>query len=54
MGDAKRLRDKACKMKAGMMGLAEGHQPHVLDAIELEHEVWDAMNQDGIAMCDLA
>ena len=37
MAEAPRLHQqvKALKIKAGTMGLAQDHQPHVLDAIEL-------------------
>ena len=36
---------EACK-SAGIMGLAEGHQPHLLDAIELGRAAWDKVSQE--------
>ncbi|CAM9570371.1 unnamed protein product [Phaeothamnion confervicola] len=39
------------KMPAGTMGLAEGHEPHMLDAIEFGMEAWAAVSEETIARC---
>ena len=51
MDEAPWLREQAKvrKMKAGTMGLVHGHQPHILDAIELGHAAWDKISEETIA-----
>ncbi|CAM9882238.1 unnamed protein product [Phaeothamnion confervicola] len=39
------------KMAGGTTGLGEGHEPHVLDAIELGVEVWAATLEETVARC---
>lgn len=53
MSAAEQLREqgKARKMKAGTMGLAEGHQPHVLNAAEILCEAWDHVHPEAIVRC---
>ena len=33
-------------MKAGTLGLAQGYQPHILDAIELGRTAWDGVSKE--------
>ena len=40
-------------MKAGTLGLAQGYQPHILDAIELGRTAWDGVSKEVIARCVL-
>ena len=51
MDEAPRLREqaKARKIKAGTMGLTHGHQPHILNAIELGRAAWGKLFQETIA-----
>lgn len=49
VADALRAEAKARKMKAGTMGLAQGHQPHVRDAAELLQKAWASVTAQDIA-----
>jgi len=55
MAEARELRRQAKeqKMKAGTLGLAQGYQPHILDAIELGRTAWDGVSKEVIARCVL-
>ena len=55
MAEARELRRQAKeqKMKAGTLGLAQGYQPHILDAIELGRTAWDGVSKGVIARCVL-
>lgn len=46
-----RAQAKEPKMVAGTMGLAEGHQAHLLDAAELLHAAWIDVTPPTIARC---
>ncbi|CAM9967348.1 unnamed protein product, partial [Phaeothamnion confervicola] len=48
---ALRAAAKAMKMPAGPMGLAEGYDPHLLDAMELMKAAWGAMEEGSVARC---
>lgn len=52
---AETLRDQAkqLKMKAGTMGLAQGHRPHVRDAAELLQKAWASVTARDIARSGL-
>lgn len=41
----------AIGMMAGLMGLDEMHNPHLLDFSELVHEAWQNVNTGAIATC---
>ena len=47
--DTLRAQAKARKMKAGTMGLAQGHQPHVRDAAEFLEKAWASVTAQDIA-----
>ncbi|CAB1101512.1 unnamed protein product [Ectocarpus sp. CCAP 1310/34] len=49
VADTLRTQAKARKMKAGTMGLAQGHQPHVRDAAELLQKAWASVTAQDIA-----
>ena len=49
VADTLRAQAKACKMKAGTMGLAHGHQPHVRDAAKLLQKAWASVTPQDIA-----
>jgi hypothetical protein len=49
--DELRATAKARKMPAGMMGLAEGYDPHLLDAMELAKASWAALEEGSVARC---
>ncbi|CAB1111078.1 unnamed protein product [Ectocarpus sp. CCAP 1310/34] len=51
MADTLRAQAKARKMKAGTLGLAQGHQPHVRDAAELLQKAWASVTAQDIARC---
>ncbi|CAB1115493.1 unnamed protein product [Ectocarpus sp. CCAP 1310/34] len=51
VADTLRAQAKARKMKAGTMGLAQGHQPHVRDAAELLQKAWASVTTEDIARC---
>ncbi|CAB1110321.1 unnamed protein product [Ectocarpus sp. CCAP 1310/34] len=51
VADTLRAEAKARKMKAGTMGLAQGHQPHVRDAAELLQKAWASVTAQDIARC---
>ncbi|CAB1103823.1 unnamed protein product [Ectocarpus sp. CCAP 1310/34] len=51
VADTLRAQAKARKMKAGTMGLAQGHQPHVRDAAELLQKAWASVTAQDIARC---
>jgi hypothetical protein len=53
MTSASQLRQAAAarKMRAGTKGLAEGHDPHVLDAAELAFEAWEGLDSESVARC---
>ena len=55
MAKARELRRQAKeqKMKAGTLGLAQGYQPNILDAIELGRTAWDGVSKEVIARCVL-
>ena len=55
MAEARELRRQAKeqKMKAVTLGLAQGYQPHILDAIELGRTAWDGVSKEVIARCVL-
>ena len=42
---------KAAKMRAGTMGLNEGHAPHVRDVMDILHEVWEEVPASKIKNC---
>jgi hypothetical protein len=46
-----RKRAKERKMTAGSMGLAEGHDPHVLDVADMALLAWKDVQQESIARC---
>ena len=48
-----RAQAKERKMKAGTMGLAQGHHPHVLDAAELLRKAWAGVTATNIARSGL-
>ena len=48
-----RAQAKASKMKAGTMGLAQGHQPHLRDAAELLQKAWGSVTPQDIARSGL-
>ena len=45
------LRNAAKGMKAGMKGLDEGHDPHMLDVTELLKDAWDDVTLRTVARC---
>ena len=51
MAETRELRRQAKeqKMKAGTLGLAQGYQSHILDAIELGRRAWDGVSKEAIA-----
>ncbi|CAB1099057.1 unnamed protein product [Ectocarpus sp. CCAP 1310/34] len=51
VADTLRAQAKARKMKAGTMGLAQGHQPHLRDAAELLKKAWASITAQDIARC---
>ena len=55
MAETRELRRQAKeqKMKASTLGLAQGYQPHILDAIELGRTAWDGVSKEVIARCVL-
>ena len=44
---------KSRKVKAGTMGLAQGHQPHVRDAAELLQKAWSRVTPQDIVRSGL-
>ena len=49
VADTLRAEAKSRKMKAGTMGLAQGHQPHLRDAAELLKKAWASVTPRDIA-----
>lgn len=49
--DGSRQQAEDRKMASGTMGLAEGCEPHLLDAAELGHAAWEAVPAKTIARC---
>jgi hypothetical protein len=53
MYTAAQLREqaKARRMTKGTMGLAEGHDPHILDACELALDAWKDVERESVVRC---
>lgn len=47
-----RKQAKERNMSRGTLGRSEGHQPHILDAVELGVTGWEEVTQSTIAVCD--
>ncbi len=47
------LRENAikAKMKAGTMGLSEGHAPHLRDVMDILNEVWEEITAESVKNC---
>lgn len=44
-------RDDSRALRAGMRGLGEGHDPHMLDVARLVEQSWNAVDAVGISRC---
>mmetsp|Transcript_21584 Transcript_21584/g.60805 ORF Transcript_21584/g.60805 Transcript_21584/m.60805 type:complete len:327 (+) Transcript_21584:305-1285(+) len=45
------LKEASKSMRAGTAGLMEGHNPHILDAMEIMSQVWRNMSEETVARC---
>jgi DDE superfamily endonuclease/Transposase len=43
-----RVMAKRAKMRQGTMGLAQGHVPHVVDAMEMLKDIWEGFSRDDM------
>ena len=49
--DRENLRKQADGMTAGIKGLAEGHPPHIRDAMDILYEVWEQVDPSTVKNC---
>ena len=42
---------KDAKMAAGTMGLNEGHPPHLVDVMDILHDVWKEVTEESVRNC---
>ena len=44
-------REDSIGLPAGMKGLSEGHEPHMLDVANLVHESWEKISKETVCRC---